>query len=73
MSCPHLKEVVMLFCRAYPVKKMVPLDRLATANPCLGGDFSACPLFRELSERLKACPEHDAIIPPAGPQKGVPR
>ena len=33
MSCPHLKEVVMLFCAAYPVKKMVPLDRLATANP----------------------------------------
>ncbi len=63
----------MLFCRAYPVKKMVPLDRLATANPCLGGDFTACPLFQELSERLKACPEHDAIIPPAEPLKGGPR
>jgi hypothetical protein len=33
MSCPHLKEVVMLFCRAYPVKKMVPLDRLASVDP----------------------------------------
>ncbi len=72
MSCPHLKEVVMLFCRAYPVKKMVPLDRLASANPCLGGDFSACPLFRELSEKLKACPDHEAFIPPAAePRKGV--
>ena len=74
MSCPHLKEVVMLFCRAYPVKKMVPLDRLATANPCLGGDFQNCPLFRELSERLKACPEHEgAVIPPAELRKGAPR
>lgn len=71
MSCPHLKEVVMLFCRAYPVKKMVPLDRLATANPCLGGDFQNCPLFRELSERLKVCPEHETVIPPAELRKGA--
>jgi len=71
MSCPHLKEVVMLFCRAYPVKKMVPLDRLASADPCLGGGFEECPFFRELSERLKTCPEHDASIPPADVQKGT--
>ena len=71
MSCPHLKEVVMLFCAAYPVKKMVPLDRLASANPCLGGDFQACPLFRELSERLKACPVADcAAAHPAELPKG---
>jgi hypothetical protein len=54
MACPHLKEVVMLFCDAYPVKKMLPLDRIATANPCLGGDFRACPLFTELMARLTA-------------------
>ena len=47
MACPHLREVVMLFCDACPVKKMLPLDRIATANPCLG-DYQACPLFREL-------------------------
>jgi hypothetical protein len=54
MSCPYLKEVVMLFCQAYPVKKMVPLDRLASADPCLGRDFSQCPLFKELVARLQA-------------------
>jgi len=54
MSCPHLKEVVMLFCDAYPVKKMLPLDRIATAHPCLGPDFETCPLFRELVARLGA-------------------
>jgi hypothetical protein len=51
MSCPHLKEVVMLFCDAYPVKKMLPLDRIATADPCLG-QFHDCPLFREAVARL---------------------
>ena len=52
MSCPHLKEVVMLFCDAYPVKKMLPLDRIASAHPCLGREFDRCPLYRELVERL---------------------
>jgi len=74
MSCPHLKEVVMLFCQAYPVKKMVPLDRLASANPCLSGDFEHCPLFRDLSERLKSCAELHALVPPSqSPGKGVSR
>jgi hypothetical protein len=66
MSCPHLKEAVMLFCQAYPVKKMVPLDRLASANPCLGGDFQNCPLFQELSAKLRACAEQHAATPPGG-------
>ena len=50
----------MLFCRAYPVRKMVPLDRLASGDPCLGGDFQDCPIFRELSERLHHCHEQEA-------------
>ena len=36
----------MLFCEAYPVKKMVPLDRLVSARPCLAMNFVDCPLFR---------------------------
>jgi hypothetical protein len=46
MPCPHLKEVVMLYCDAYPVKKMVPLDKLVSANPCIAEDYRECPLFR---------------------------
>jgi hypothetical protein len=65
MSCPHLKEVVMLFCDAYPVKKMLPLDRIATAHPCLGRDFESCPLFRELVARLQG--EADAADGPGCP------
>jgi hypothetical protein len=53
MACPHLKEVVMLFCDAYPVKKMLPLDRIATADPCLGR-FDECPLYAEVMARLAA-------------------
>lgn len=50
MPCPHLKEVVMLYCDAFPVKKMVPLDRLVSADPCLTHDFARCPLLRALRE-----------------------
>jgi len=53
MSCPYLKEVVMLYCSGYPVRKMVPLDRIVSASPCLTQDFEHCPLYRELLERMK--------------------
>lgn len=45
MPCPHLKEVVMLYCDAFPVKKMVPLDKLVSADPCLTCNFERCPLY----------------------------
>ena len=53
MSCPYLKEVVMLFCSGYPVRKMVPLDRIVSASPCLTQDFERCPLYCELVARME--------------------
>jgi hypothetical protein len=50
-TCPYLKEVVMLFCEATCVRKMLPLDRLATGRPCIG-DFHDCPFYREVVTRL---------------------
>jgi len=77
MSCPHLKEVVMLFCDAYPVKKMLPLDRIATADPCLG-QFHDCPLFKEAMARLASATGSVAPVGvhkadrPGGPRKEAP-
>lgn len=53
MSCPYLKEVVMLYCSGYSARKMVPLDRIVSASPCLTQDFEGCPLFRELLARIE--------------------
>lgn len=44
----------MLYCQAYPVKKLVPLDRIASADPCLGHDYEACPLFKDVLTRIRA-------------------
>lgn len=66
MACPHLKEVVMLFCDAYPVKKPLPLDRIATADPCLGS-FHACPFFKEHLARLAAASGTTEPVPPEPP------
>jgi hypothetical protein len=62
----------MLFCDAYPVKKMLPLDRIATATPCLD-DFHACPLFKELMVRLTAAagePVPQARVPAMARKEG---
>lgn len=68
MSCPYLKEVVMLFCSGYPVRKMVPLDRIVSASPCLTHDFEQCPLYRELLERM----ERSARPPCGGAEQPTP-
>ena len=54
MGCPYLKQVVMLYCDAFEVKKMVPLDRLVSANPCVSREFTACPLFRDAANGCQA-------------------
>jgi len=51
MSCPYLTEVTMSFCRAFPVKKLVPSDRVITDSPCDGEAYGACPVFREVTAR----------------------
>ena len=63
MACPYLKEVVMLYCQAYPVKKLVPLDRIASADPCLGHDFEACPLFKDVVSRIRASSQRITASP----------
>jgi hypothetical protein len=72
MSCPYLKEVVMLYCQAYPVKKLVPLDRIASADPCLGHDYEACPLFKDVLTRIRANSQL-AATPPAAADASVRR
>jgi hypothetical protein len=75
MACPHLKEVVMLFCDAYPAHKMLPLDRIVTADPCLG-QFLGCPVYQECRARFHAQQNGGATTsaePPARAAKEVSR
>jgi hypothetical protein len=73
MSCPYLKEVVMLYCQAYPVRKLVPLDRIASADPCLGHDYEACPLFKDVLTRIRANsrPAVTGVVADASAQREV--
>jgi hypothetical protein len=50
--CPYLRKVVMVFCEAYPVKKMVPLERVKSPSPCFGTQFEQCPLFAEVNAQM---------------------
>ncbi len=68
MTCPYLKEVSMVFCRAYPVKKPVPIDRVTTASTCEGDAFRGCSLFRDALERADRSAHESTTPPPAGPK-----
>jgi hypothetical protein len=62
MRCPFFEEVVVAFCRAYPVKKMVPSDRLNAACICTDQEYDRCALFQEVMARVRAA-EVDATPP----------
>ncbi len=73
MTCPYLKEVSVVFCRAYPVKKPVPIDRVTTASTCEGEAFMGCPLFRDALERAgKSVAEEEKSSNPAAPKGATP-
>jgi hypothetical protein len=55
MSCPYLKEVLMLYCEACPYHKGVPFDRLASVSPCIALEYKQCPIY--LEARQRALPE----------------
>ncbi len=73
MTCPYLKEVSVVFCRAYPVKKPVPIDRVTTASTCEGEGFKGCPLFRDALERAgRSIDEEKPESNPAAPKGAMP-
>ncbi len=47
MACPYLREIVMLHCEACPYHKALPLDKLASASPCLALEFRDCPIYQD--------------------------
>lgn len=52
MRCPFFEEILVAFCRAYPVKKMVPSDRMQTNCICTCEGFEDCPLFQEIMAKI---------------------
>ena len=74
MSCPYLKEVRMVFCRAYPVRKLVPLDELASVSACdTACDFQGCAAFQEARTRVEQAAHEGELVDDltAGPAPGL--
>jgi hypothetical protein len=67
MSCPYFKEIRVVYCRAYPVKKPVPIDQVTTES-CCEGEFKECPLFQEALARAGRGASQEDCLTPAGPK-----
>lgn len=59
MTCPFLEEILMAYCRAYPIRKPVPKHQITTASPCMGEGYAQCPIFRELLVKFQAVASQD--------------
>lgn len=69
--CPFLKEVVMMYCDACQIKKLLPRDHLVSASPCLANDFTRCPLFQDAMGRANAGAERTMPDARPGERKGL--
>ena len=47
MPCPFLEEILMVYCRAYPVRKLIHSHKMTTASPCMAEGYRQCPFFQE--------------------------
>jgi len=48
MKCPFLEEIVVRYCKAYPVKKMIPRTSLAREDPCVGCP-EKCSIYQDMA------------------------
>lgn len=53
IRCPFFEEVLVAFCRAFPVKKMIPSNRLSATCVCMHEGFDDCVLFREVMAKVE--------------------
>jgi glycine cleavage system H protein len=64
-QCPFLRTQKMAFCKAFPVRKMLPYDRLNLEdNICMKAEHRTCPLYRsEESEPVSGHPHTQTRCP----------
>ncbi|MGB9736593.1 MAG: hypothetical protein ACP5JP_09675 [bacterium] len=49
--CPFLKIELCGYCSLFPIKKMIPVEKMKTACACLSECYSDCPQFIEAGSR----------------------
>ncbi len=74
MRCPFYEEIVVAYCRATPMKKMLPAGRLLPTSPCILEGYTACPFYQEVKARLAGggAPEKAAAAPRGSREGGSP-
>jgi len=66
MRCPFYEEIVVAYCRATPLKKMLPSGRLLPTSPCVREAYAVCPFYREMVARVAGEPAPEEAAVPAG-------
>lgn len=50
MKCPFLEEIIVSYCKACPIKKMIPSSSVKPDSFC-AGDYSSCPAFQDFAHK----------------------
>ncbi len=74
MRCPFYEEIVVAYCRATPMRKMLPAGRLLPTSPCIREGYAGCPFYQERMLRPGGdeAPEEPVASAPGTGEGGLP-
>ena len=49
MKCPFLEEVVVRYCKAYPIRKSIPSSVCDSVSLCLGNKYVECSQYEDVT------------------------
>ncbi|MDI6839706.1 MAG: hypothetical protein QMD71_02445 [bacterium] len=49
-KCPFLEEVIVRYCKAYPIKKLIPPSTSDTNSICLNNGYVKCSKYRDVAK-----------------------
>lgn len=56
MNCPFLEEIMVKYCKACDIRKMLPTDSIVPQNPC-EGQYDRCVVYQEILNKSKKSEE----------------
>lgn len=61
MSCPFFEEMKIGYCKAYPVKKMIPLKSMEAIGPCFKEKPSDCAIYMDCPAGASVAEEEPVV------------
>jgi glycine cleavage system H protein len=61
-QCPFLEETTVTFCKAFPMRKMIPVDKNSSKGVCNSTGFHKCGIYKDRGARVSQCENYRGFL-----------